>query len=149
MGYFTTERVNINSDGVLSSTGPNTYIIPTMADIPSEFYVHLLPGVQNPSGIYSSKVRIPCVRRTVQMSDSKRIRVEAVVSAHRREPKKRSVLQEMAAYGNVSSKAATISVRAYGRLKKAGYINKKGTTEKKIWMCIYMKCKMIVTNSVG
>ena len=58
MGLFTTENLEFTSQGNLLTTGPNTYMIPTMADIPAEFYVHLLPGVQNPKGLYSSKVYI-------------------------------------------------------------------------------------------
>lgn len=56
MGLFTTEQLEFTCQGNLLSIGPNTYMIPTMSDIPAEFYVHLLPGVQNPKGLYSSKV---------------------------------------------------------------------------------------------
>ncbi|KAL9980565.1 hypothetical protein ACROYT_G009168 [Oculina patagonica] len=55
MGLFTTEQLEFTSQGNLLPTGPNSYMIPTMSDIPTEFYVHLLPGVQNPKGLYSSK----------------------------------------------------------------------------------------------
>ena len=56
MGLFAMEQLEFTCEGNLTSTGPNTYMIPTMSDIPTEFYVHLLPGVENPKGLYSSKV---------------------------------------------------------------------------------------------
>ena len=50
------EDVQYTCQGNLLHTGPNTYKIPIMSDIPTEFYVHFLPGVQNSKGLYSSKV---------------------------------------------------------------------------------------------
>lgn len=56
MGLYTTEELKYSPEGVLYSRGPDEYKIPTIADVPEEFNVSLLPSSPNPLTIYSSKV---------------------------------------------------------------------------------------------
>ena len=56
MGLYTTEELKYSPEGVLYSRGPDDYKIPTVTEIPKEFYVTLVRS-QNPIAIYSSKVR--------------------------------------------------------------------------------------------
>ncbi|XP_063789037.1 aldehyde oxidase 1-like isoform X2 [Pseudophryne corroboree] len=55
IGLYTTEELKYSPDGVLLTRGPGEYKIPSVYDIPQEFYVSLLPSSQNPYAIYSSK----------------------------------------------------------------------------------------------
>uniref|UniRef100_A0A452R6I2 Aldehyde oxidase n=1 Tax=Ursus americanus TaxID=9643 RepID=A0A452R6I2_URSAM len=55
MGLYTTEELKYSPEGVLYSRGPDEYKIPTIADVPEEFNVSLLPSSQTPPTIYSSK----------------------------------------------------------------------------------------------
>jgi xanthine dehydrogenase/oxidase len=55
MGWVTMEEVGVTPDGHLTATGPFTYKIPGVADIPQEFNVSLLRGSSNPRAVYSSK----------------------------------------------------------------------------------------------
>jgi xanthine dehydrogenase molybdopterin-binding subunit B len=57
MGFYTTEELKYSPKGVLYSRGPEDYKIPTITEIPEEFYVTLVHS-RNPIAIYSSKVRI-------------------------------------------------------------------------------------------
>uniref|UniRef100_A0A8D0Q0G4 FAD-binding PCMH-type domain-containing protein n=1 Tax=Sus scrofa TaxID=9823 RepID=A0A8D0Q0G4_PIG len=54
MGLYTTEELKYSPEGVLYSRGPDDYKIPTVTEIPKEFYVTLVRS-QNPIAIYSSK----------------------------------------------------------------------------------------------
>ncbi|XP_077010735.1 aldehyde oxidase 4-like [Tamandua tetradactyla] len=54
MGLYTIEELKYSPEGVLYSRGPDEYKIPTVTEIPEEFYVTLLRS-QNPIAIYSSK----------------------------------------------------------------------------------------------
>lgn len=56
MGFYTIEELKYSPEGVLYSRGPDDYKIPTVSEIPEEFYVTLVRS-QNPIAIYSSKVR--------------------------------------------------------------------------------------------
>ena len=56
MGLFTLEEVRFSQTGAMWTTGPGTYKIPGFADIPAEFYIHLLRDAPNEHAIYSSKV---------------------------------------------------------------------------------------------
>ncbi|XP_016051352.1 PREDICTED: aldehyde oxidase 4-like [Miniopterus natalensis] len=54
MGLYTIEELKYSPEGVLYSRGPDDYIIPTVTEIPEEFYVTLVRS-RNPIAIYSSK----------------------------------------------------------------------------------------------
>ncbi|CAH1407061.1 unnamed protein product [Nezara viridula] len=54
-GLFTLEELVYSPEGMLYSTGPGTYKIPTLSDIPAQFNVSLLKGSSNPRAVYSSK----------------------------------------------------------------------------------------------
>ncbi|XP_012380785.3 aldehyde oxidase 4-like [Dasypus novemcinctus] len=54
MGLYTIEELKYSPEGVLYSRGPDEYKIPTVTEIPEEFYVTLVHS-QNPIAIYSSK----------------------------------------------------------------------------------------------
>ncbi|XP_076787997.1 aldehyde oxidase 4 isoform X3 [Arvicanthis niloticus] len=54
MGFYTTEELKYSPKGVLHSRGPDDYKIPTVTEIPEEFYVTLVRS-RNPIAIYSSK----------------------------------------------------------------------------------------------
>ncbi|XP_070096710.1 aldehyde oxidase 4-like isoform X6 [Equus caballus] len=54
MGFYTIEELKYSPEGVLYSRGPDDYKIPTVSEIPEEFYVTLVRS-QNPIAIYSSK----------------------------------------------------------------------------------------------
>ena len=56
LGLFTLEEVRFSQSGSLWTTGPGAYKIPGFADIPMEFYVHLLRSAPNEKAVYSSKV---------------------------------------------------------------------------------------------
>ena len=56
LGLFTLEEVRFSQSGSLWTTGPGAYKIPGFADIPVEFYVHLLRSAPNEKAVYSSKV---------------------------------------------------------------------------------------------
>lgn len=56
MGFYTIEELKYSPEGVLYSRGPDDYKIPTVTEIPEEFYVTLVRS-RNPIAIYSSKVR--------------------------------------------------------------------------------------------
>lgn len=56
MGFYTIEELKYSPEGVLYSRSPDDYKIPTVTEIPEEFYVTLVRS-QNPTAIYSSKVR--------------------------------------------------------------------------------------------
>ncbi|CAH6791652.1 Aox3 [Phodopus roborovskii] len=54
MGFYTIEELKYSPKGVLYSRGPDNYKIPTVTEIPEEFYVTLVHS-RNPIAIYSSK----------------------------------------------------------------------------------------------
>ncbi|XP_019491152.1 PREDICTED: aldehyde oxidase 4-like [Hipposideros armiger] len=54
MGLYTTEELKYSPEGVLYTRGPDDYYIPTVTEIPEEFYVTLVHS-RNPIAIYSSK----------------------------------------------------------------------------------------------
>ncbi|XP_044097196.1 aldehyde oxidase 4-like isoform X2 [Neovison vison] len=54
MGLYTTEELKYSPEGVLYSRSPEDYKIPTVTEIPEEFYVTLVRS-RNPIAIYSSK----------------------------------------------------------------------------------------------
>ncbi|NP_001305103.1 aldehyde oxidase 4 [Macaca mulatta] len=54
MGFYTIEELKYSPEGVLYSRSPDDYKIPTVTEIPEEFYVTLVRS-QNPIAIYSSK----------------------------------------------------------------------------------------------
>ncbi|XP_043849522.1 aldehyde oxidase 4-like [Dromiciops gliroides] len=54
MGLYTTEELKYSPEGVLYSRSPEDYKIPTVTEIPEEFYVTFVRS-QNPIAIYSSK----------------------------------------------------------------------------------------------
>ncbi|XP_040828095.1 aldehyde oxidase 4 [Ochotona curzoniae] len=54
MGFYTIEELKYSPEGVLYSRGPDDYKIPTVTEIPEEFYVTLVHS-RNPIAIYSSK----------------------------------------------------------------------------------------------
>ncbi|XP_066201736.1 aldehyde oxidase 4-like [Saccopteryx leptura] len=54
MGFYTTEELKYSPEGVLYSRSPDDYKIPTVTQIPEEFYVTLVRS-RNPIAIYSSK----------------------------------------------------------------------------------------------
>lgn len=54
MGFYTIEELKYSPEGVLYSRGPDDYKIPTVTEIPEEFYITLVHS-QNPIAIYSSK----------------------------------------------------------------------------------------------
>jgi xanthine dehydrogenase molybdopterin-binding subunit B len=58
MGFFTTEEVIVNSDGILQSDGTWTYKIPSADSIPRDFRVELLQNALNEKGILSSKGKL-------------------------------------------------------------------------------------------
>ncbi|KAM4023680.1 aldehyde oxidase-like [Anomaloglossus baeobatrachus] len=55
LGLFTIEELKFSPQGILYTRGPAQYKIPTVCDIPEQFYVSLLTDVPNPRAIYSSK----------------------------------------------------------------------------------------------
>ena len=57
LGLLTIEELRYSQSGVPWTTGPGAYKIPGFADIPVEFYVHLLRSAPNEKAVYSSKVR--------------------------------------------------------------------------------------------
>uniref|UniRef100_A0A2K5I672 FAD-binding PCMH-type domain-containing protein n=1 Tax=Colobus angolensis palliatus TaxID=336983 RepID=A0A2K5I672_COLAP len=54
IGFYTIEELKYSPEGVLYSRSPDDYKIPTITEIPEEFYVTLVRS-QNPVAIYSSK----------------------------------------------------------------------------------------------
>lgn len=54
-GWVTTEELVYSEKGKLLSSSPATYKIPTIGDLPEEFYVELLEGSVNEQGIKRSK----------------------------------------------------------------------------------------------
>lgn len=55
VGWVTTEELVYNEKGKLLSSSPATYKIPTLGDLPEEFYVELLEGSVNERGVKRSK----------------------------------------------------------------------------------------------
>ncbi len=55
LGWCITEDIKVNNEGRLLNVSPDTYKIPTIADIPLEFNVILLDDTPNPSAIMNSK----------------------------------------------------------------------------------------------
>lgn len=55
LGMFTLEELRFSRNGVPLTTGPRTYKIPGIADIPLEFNVHLLRNAPNEHAICCSK----------------------------------------------------------------------------------------------
>jgi len=55
VGWCTTEEIKWDDKGNLLNHSPDTYKIPTIQDIPSDFRVELLEGYPNPNTIRSSK----------------------------------------------------------------------------------------------
>uniref|UniRef100_A0A8C5L278 aldehyde oxidase n=1 Tax=Jaculus jaculus TaxID=51337 RepID=A0A8C5L278_JACJA len=54
MGFYTIEELKYSPEGMLYTRGPDEYKIPTVTEIPEEFYVTLVRS-RNPVAIYSSK----------------------------------------------------------------------------------------------
>ena len=84
LGMFTIEELRYSQSGAPWTTGPGAYKIPGFADIPVEFYVHLLRSAPNEKAVYSSKVRksrhkrssgstrrITCASLTSRISESR------------------------------------------------------------------------------
>ena len=55
VGWCTTEEIKWDDKGNLLNHSPDTYKIPTIQDIPSDFRVELLEGYPNPNSFRSSK----------------------------------------------------------------------------------------------
>ncbi|XP_069471537.1 aldehyde oxidase 1-like [Ambystoma mexicanum] len=55
VGLYTMEELKYSPEGSLYTRGPDQYKIPTIADIPEQFFVYLLASSENPYTIYSSK----------------------------------------------------------------------------------------------
>jgi len=55
VGWCTSEEIKWNDKGFLLNNSPDTYKIPTIADIPKDFRVDLLRNVPNPNTIRRSK----------------------------------------------------------------------------------------------
>lgn len=55
LGLFTIEEIRYSQTGTPWTTGPGAYKIPGFADIPVEFYVHLLRSAPNEKAVFSSK----------------------------------------------------------------------------------------------
>ncbi len=55
LGWCTTEEIKWDDKGNLLTHSPDTYKIPSVQDIPREFYTALLDNVPNPGTIHSSK----------------------------------------------------------------------------------------------
>ena len=55
MGWLTMEELVWDDAGKLRTFAPSTYKIPTLADIPLEFHVSLLPRATEPNAVYGSK----------------------------------------------------------------------------------------------
>ncbi|XP_077868568.1 xanthine dehydrogenase-like [Saccoglossus kowalevskii] len=54
-GLLKTEELHWSDKGQLLSTGPGTYNVPRVQDIPREFNIHLMPNSDNPKAVFSSK----------------------------------------------------------------------------------------------
>ena len=55
MGWLTTEELAWNAQGVLTTKAPSTYKIPTAADVPAHFNVHLWPEANAEDTVFRSK----------------------------------------------------------------------------------------------
>ena len=55
LGWCTTEECKWDQNGNLLNHSPDTYKIPTISDIPEEFYIELLNNKPNPNAIRKSK----------------------------------------------------------------------------------------------
>jgi len=55
VGWCTTEEIKWNDKGHLLNHSPDTYKIPSVQDIPSDFRTHLLKSAPNPNAIRKSK----------------------------------------------------------------------------------------------
>lgn len=55
MGWLTTEELSWDEHGRVISNSPANYKIPTAADVPEEFHVHLYQKTSDDSGVYKSK----------------------------------------------------------------------------------------------
>lgn len=55
MGWLTTEELVWNEKGVLATKAPSTYKIPTAADVPQHFNVHLWPEANAEDTVFRSK----------------------------------------------------------------------------------------------
>ncbi|MGB3071936.1 MAG: xanthine dehydrogenase molybdopterin binding subunit [Ottowia sp.] len=55
MGWLTTEELVWNEKGVLATKAPSTYKIPTAADVPPHFAVHLWPEANPEDTVFNSK----------------------------------------------------------------------------------------------
>ena len=55
-GLYVKEELRYSATGQLLTTGPYTYKIPTVSDIPKELNVTLLKDSKNLKAVYSSKV---------------------------------------------------------------------------------------------
>ncbi|MCB1995390.1 MAG: molybdopterin-dependent oxidoreductase, partial [Rhodoferax sp.] len=55
MGWLTTEELVWNARGELATRAPSTYKIPTAADVPEHFHVHLWPEDNQEDTIFRSK----------------------------------------------------------------------------------------------
>lgn len=55
LGWCTTEEIKWNDKGVQLNHSPDTYKIPSVQDIPSDFRVEIMKGIPNPNAIRKSK----------------------------------------------------------------------------------------------
>jgi xanthine dehydrogenase large subunit len=55
MGWVTLEELIHNNRGILLTSGPDTYKIPGIADIPEDFRIHPFPGNPFKGGILGSR----------------------------------------------------------------------------------------------
>ena len=55
MGWVTLEELMHNKQGILLTSGPDTYKIPGIADIPEDFRIHPFPGNPFKGGILGSR----------------------------------------------------------------------------------------------
>jgi xanthine dehydrogenase molybdopterin-binding subunit B len=86
IGWCTMEEIRWDDEGRLLTHSPDTYKIPTIADIPREFNAELLPNAPNPGTIRRSKaVGEPPFMLAFSVWFAIKDAIAAVVD-HRREP---------------------------------------------------------------
>lgn len=64
-GLFTLEEMVYLRNGAIATRGPGAYKIPGFADIPEIFNVSLLKGASNPRAVYSSKVILKKIKKSL------------------------------------------------------------------------------------
>ena len=55
MGRWTMEEIKFSSTGVMTTTNPHSYYIPTSADVPRDMRITLLGDSPSPTAVHSSK----------------------------------------------------------------------------------------------